>query len=690
MGTLKVFDRGRSMPFAMLCFFCWSLPAIAAQHERMDATAALIDLSLEELLQVEVTTLSRKPQALADTPAAVFVISKSDITNSGARTIPDLLRMVPGIQVAQVDSSTWAVTARGSNGVFANKLLVLMDGRTLYSPMFSGVYWHSSDTDLLSIERIEVIRGPGATMWGSNAVNGVINIITQNAKDTQGGQVDAVGGTERVEGQVSYGSQLGETYFRTYLKYFDRDGFVGAPGGGTPDDWDMLRGGVRADWSDNEANEITFTAETYSGTVGESLFSTSLTPPYNQFTEEDRDVSGTFALASWNHEISETSDFQLKMYYDYTDVSRIAPEETRNTYDVDLQHRFRLASRHDVVWGLGYRRSRDDTMGSFTIRLDPDSRTQRILSGFVQDEIRLSGDDLFLTVGTKVEKNSFSTNDLEWEPNVRLSWLVTETQTLWSSIARAIRTPSRVEQNGIINGVVFPPGIPPDFSPIPGALTITGNPDLETEEVIAYEIGYRNQISTKLNADISLFYNQYEDVRVTSAPQAPNCQPGGIAVATNPLCVLTAQYLSFPVNMINGDDYDSYGAELSAVYQVVDSWRLQAAYSYLHVDDQDAAVASVGEDNPDHQFSLRSALSINQSTDLDLWLRYVGELDAQNVDSYITLDARLAWRPVEQLEVSFVGRNLFQHDHAEFIEEFGDSIAVEVPREAYLELRWSF
>jgi iron complex outermembrane receptor protein len=669
----------------------WSLPAWADEQTPGNETEELIDLSLEELLQVEVTTLSRKPQLLSDTPAAMYVISQSDIARSGARTIPDVLRMVPGLQIAQVESSSWAVTSRGSNGVFANKLLVLMDGRTLYSPMFSGVYWDTRDTDLASIDRIEVIRGPGATMWGSNAVNGVINIITKRAEDTQGGELDAIAGTERVEGQVRYGDQVGNAHYRAYLKWFDRDGFSDLPGGGAADDWDMLRGGVRIDWSDQGKNELTFASEIYSGDIGENLLTTSPLPPYNQFNAANQDVSGAFASVGWGHEISSTSRFQLNMYYDYTDISKIAPEESRDTIDIDIQHQFKPLSRHDVVWGLGYRRSDDDTTGSFTISLDPESRTQRILSAFIQDEIGLNGDDLFLTIGTKVEKNNFSTNTLEWEPNIRLSWLATEEQTLWTSVARAVRTPSRVEQNGTINGAVLPPGTPPAFSPLPTALTITGNSNLETEDVTAYEAGYRFKPNDALQLDLAVFYNKYENSRVTSAPQAPLCEPGGVAVAVDPTCVFTATYLSLPVLMINGEDVDTQGVELNVAYKATESWWLQGAYTYLHIDDDQAvAVSSVGADSPEHQFSLRSSWNVTEATELDLWLRYVDELTAQNIDSYVTMDARYMWTPIDALEIGLVGRNLLQDEHAEFVEEFGASIPVQIPREVYAELIWHF
>jgi len=657
---------------------------------------ALMELSLEELMGLEVTTFSRRPQLLSDTPAATFVISSYDIEHSGARTLPDVLRMAPGLQVAQVDSSTWAVTARGSNGVFANKLLVLQDGRSIYSPLYSGVYWDMRDVDLDSIERIEVIRGPGATMWGSNAVNGVINIITKNSADTQGVSLDAVAGTERLEGVASYSGEAGATSYRAYGKWFDRDGYIGSADGSAPDDWDMLRAGLRVDWEANASNTITFNGDVFSGSIGENTLETDIVPPYNNVVAKDRDVSGGFAMVSWDYSHSDTSQFQLRTYYDRTKIENIAPEEVRDTFDVEIQQLYSGWANNNIIWGLGYRGSKDETTGSFVISLLPDSRTQHIYSGFVQDEISLS-DDLALVVGVKVEKNSFSTNSLEWEPNVRMRWNFTDTQMVWASVARAVRTPSRVEQNGTINGAVLPPGVPlpgpPPVTiyPVPTVFTIEGNPDLETEEVIAYEMGWRGNPADQLNLDVSLFYNQYDGLRVTSAPQAPVCQPGDIPVFIDPTCPNTAGYVSLPVMMLNGDDVDTWGAEFNASYKATESWWLQGAYSYLKVDGaNNTAVSSVGQDSPEHQVSARSLWNMTDDLQLDLWLRYVDELEAQEIPSYVTMDARFNWIVSTNLQVALVGRNLLEDGHTEFREEFGASVAVDIPREAYLELKWNY
>jgi iron complex outermembrane receptor protein len=616
----------------------------------------------------------------------VHVVSQNDIVQSGARSIPDILRMVPGLQVAQVDASTWAVTARGSNGVYANKLLVLMDGRTLYTPFYSGVYWGLQDTDLSSIERIEIIRGPGATMWGANAVNGVINIITKKAGADPGGTVSAVAGNLRTEGQASFAGALGDIDYRTYIKYFDRDDLADTG----YDDWDMLRGGLRIDGTIGTSYQWFLNTEVFTADIGESTLQTSLSPPYNQQDKRTRDVDGGFLLAGWTRTLSETSGLQFRMSFDSTKRDGGAPNEARDTLDVDMQHHFEAADRHNVIWGMNYRLSDDETTGDFVISLDPASRTQRLLSAFIQDEIRLIGDKLLMTVGTKVEKNNFSNNSLEWEPNIRLSWNITDEQMLWGSVARAVRVPSRIEQAATINGAVVPPGAPGNTFPIPVVVTILGDPDLDTEEVIAYELGYRQQFSEATHLDLAVFYNQYSDLRVI-VDRPPVCEPGGLPFPGVPPCFLTAQYINLPVQMESGGDIDTHGLELGIAHRFNPAWSLQAAYTYLHSDETPGPASSaVSQDYPGHQLSLRTAFNPTSTTEMNLWVRYVDELSAQNIDSYVTLDARASWRPIPALEISLVGRNLLESEHAEFLQEFNETEPVEVAREAYLELRWHF
>ena len=650
-------------------------------------------LSLEELLQVTVTTVARKPQSLSKTPAAIFVVSQEDIQRSGARTIPDILRMVPGIQVQQADASSWAVTARGSNGIFANKLLVLMDGRTVYSPLFSGVRWDTQDTDLSSIDRIEVIRGPGGAMWGSNAVNGVINIITKHTSETQGFEAEAaVGDQTSIETAARWGGAAGENFsYRTYAKYFDRDGYAPEVNGNSYDDWDMWRIGGRMDWSASDNDEIMLIAEVYDGSVGESQLNTSVTPPYQSIEDIAVEPSGQFALLSWNRTLSDTSDFQVQMYVDHSERDRVAPEEELDTLDVDFQHHFMLGSRNDLVWGLGVRNTEDTTTGSQTLILNPADRTQRQYSGFIQDEIRLYQDKVFLTLGTKIEKNNFSQSNTEWSPNARLSWLINSTNTAWASIAKAVRTPSRIEQDGRILGSVTPPFTGMNTFPAPFAVTINGNPMMDSEEVVAYEFGYRTQPASSMTVDVAFFFNDYKDLRWLVS-QGVFCQPANLPI-TDPACFFgPIDYAELALVMQNQIDQDTMGMEISMSYVMTDWWRLHGAYSYLKIDNNNepSLPFSAGEDSPEHQLSLRSSMNVTESTEFDFWLRYIDELQIQSVDSYVTLDARLNWAISDTWQINLAGRNLLDSGHLEFREEFGSNQAVEVQREFIAEIRMQF
>lgn len=658
-------------------------------------TEALIGLSLEELLQVTVTSVSRKPQSLSASPAAIFVISQDDIRRSGARTIPDLLRMVPGMQVAQVDSSTWAVTARGSNGIFADKLLVLMDGRTLYDPLFSGVYWENQDTNLESIDRIEVIRGPGAALWGANAVNGVINIITKNSKDTHGFKAAVAAGTStKIETNVQWGGGIGDDIdYRVFGKYFSRDGFATKQSGDVYDDWNIGRVGGRLDWSVGGADTITVTSEYYDGDVGQNVLNNSLTPPSSVSQNIDRETMGVFVNVGWDHIFSETSDLSIKTYYDHREHDNLSPRTDQDAFDLDLQHRFRLWSRHDIVWGFGIRNNSDKTIGDDTIMLNPNERTQRLYSGFIQDEIRLIGDEVFATLGTKIEKSNFSPgNDWEWSPNLRLNWLISDTNTLWGSVARAIRTPSRIEQNGRILGFVDPPFSPTNPDPFAFALTINGDPTFDNEEVTAYEIGYRAQPLESITVDVALFLHHYEDIRLSST-QPLVCQPAGLPIS-DPGCFMFGlpDYLELAIDFVNQTHEDTKGIEIAISYSATDWWRIYSAYSYLDID-SDAPTnlpITTGADSPEHQLSVRSNINLGDTINLDIWARFIDELKVQNVDDYFGLDVRLAWQALPSLELRVVGRNLIESSHLEFREETGENISVEVDREFFAELLWQF
>src|SRR5947209_9123363 len=388
--------------FFSICLFI----ALGAFGQTPPAQPDLTELPIETLLQMEVTTVSRKSEKLSQSPAAVSVITQDDIRRSGVTSIPEALRLVPGLEVARLDASQWAISARGFNDVFANKLLVLQDGRSIYTPLFSGVFWDVQGTMLEDIERIEVIRGPGATLWGANAVNGVINIITRSARDTQGLLITGGGGTEEHDfGGVRYGGKFSEhAFFRIYGTYFNRDDSALPNGDDAHDGWQLGRGGFRLDWDVSEHNLLTLQFDLYRGTLHQVFGTFDPANPINftRVVRDEIDLAGENLLGRWSHSFSSDSDLRLQLYYDRTERNTVIFKEDRDTFDIDFQHRFPLGRRHDVIWGGGYRVTGDQVGNSPTISLTPDSRTTHLFSAFVQDEIALVPDRFRLTLGSKL------------------------------------------------------------------------------------------------------------------------------------------------------------------------------------------------------------------------------------------------------------------------------------------------
>jgi iron complex outermembrane receptor protein len=658
----------------------------SAQSDPMGLT----ELSLEELMGIEVTSVSKKSQSLSEAAAAVFVITQDDIRRSGATSIPEALRMVPGVQVARLDSNKWAVSVRGFNGRFANKLLVLMDGRTLYTPSFSGVFWDIQDTVLEDIERIEVIRGPGATLWGANAVNGVINIITKSARDTQGLLLSAGSGTEeRGFGTLRYGGTLGDDqgHFRVYGKYFNRDGSVDPSGNDTADEWEMGRGGFRLDWNAAERDTVTLQGDLYSGDENETLNSKSITPPHSSIVASDQDVNGGNMLMRWERNLYEDSDLSLQVYYDHNKKKTFIYDIEQDIVDADFQHRFPLGERHDIIWGLGYRFYSDHINETFTIRLDPEDRDLSFYSGFIQDEISLIPEKLRLTLGSKFEHNDLS--GFEVQPNIRLLWIQDERRSLWASISRAVRTPSRGEQDSTSIQRITAAGEPPNPFPVPLVTTLNGDKDFDSEELIAYELGYRLQLNPQLGLDLATFYNDYDNLRSTQLG-SPRCSPAG----TFPGCFPPfSNSVITPLVMGNEATANTYGIEFVGDWRITSQWRLQATYTYLEMEvktkENDALEEQFVEgQSPNHQASLRSSSDLSHNIKWDFWLRYVDRLPSLDIDSYVTLDTRLAWWPREDLELSIVGQNLLDNQHPEFTSELEDVPPIEIQRSVYAQLRW--
>ncbi len=638
----------------------------------------LTELSLEALMDIEVTSVSKKTEKLSEAAAAIYVVTQEDIRRSGATSIPEALRMVPGLEVARIDANKWAVTARGFNGEFANKLLVLVDGRPVYTPLYAGVYWDVQDTVLADVERIEIIRGPGATLWGANAVNGVINIITKNAKDTQGGLVSGgAGSEERGFGTLRYGGKLGEdAAYRVYGKYFSRDDSVDASGHRTSDEWDMGRGGFRIDWDVSASDSLTFLGDIYNGDLRETLDVPSLLPPFVSSVDGTVDVSGGNVLARWNRVFSEDSDLALQLCFDRSERKRRVLEEVRDTVDLDFQHRFALGDRHDIVWGLGYRYTADNLDNSFTVSFDPDSRSDTLITAFVQDEIALVRDRLRLTVGSKFEHNDYT--GFEIQPNVRLLSTPHERHTLWAAVSRSVRTPARSNDDIRINFATFPA---PDGST--NVMAIFGDDDFDSEELVAYEAGYRVEPTDNLYLDVAAFYNVYANL-LTKEPDVPFFE-----LSPSP------PHLVIPLRFDNRMDGETYGAEIAAGWNVTEFWKLAAGFTYLDVSlEPDSSSADIEAESaegfdPRHQFHIRSYLDLPHNVEFDTALYYVDSLPAQDVSSYVRLDVRLGWRPTENLDLSLGIQNLLDGHHKEYGLAEG-ARATEAERAVYGKVTWRF
>ena len=428
-------------------------PVFSASAPR-DLPSDLTRLTLEELMDIQVTSVSKGEEDFSKAASAIFVITQEDLRRSGVNTIPEALRMVPGVQVAQIDSSTWSISARGFNSRFANKLLVLIDGRSVYTHVFSGVFWDEQGLVLEDIERIEVIRGPGGTLWGANAVNGVINIITRSAYQTTGGQISAGGGNlDRFIGSIRYGEKIGDNAaVRVWGKYYNRNNLDDLQGNPAPDEFETGQGGMRLDWDASESNSFTLQGDVmvgeFAGKTSNAV--TSLAPIATSDIVRDSQVRAANMIARWKHRFSESSDMALQFFYnqDHRD-SRILKELLVDTYDLDFQHRFQLGSGHEILWGLGHRFIQDSFENSIGISYFPDRNLNYISNLFVQDKIALIHDQLYLTLGSKFSINNFT--GFEFQPNARLAWTPDDKHTLWAAVSRAVRTPSRSEDSGRFN-----------------------------------------------------------------------------------------------------------------------------------------------------------------------------------------------------------------------------------------------
>jgi iron complex outermembrane receptor protein len=607
----------------------------------------LTELSITELANLRVTSVQKRPEFLKDTPAAVSVITTEEIEASGATSIPALLRRAPGVHVARLDASQWAIGIRGFTNSVARSQLALMDGRSLYTPLFAGTYWDVQNTFLEDVDRIEVVRGPGGTLWGANAVNGIINVITKSSADTQGGLIVLGGGNqERAFGRGRFGGHWGdEATYRLHGAYFNRAA-ESHPDADGYDAWHMYQGGLRTDWSPRPSDTLTVQGGVYSGRAGRQTTFATFTPPFVQTLEQDADLSGGNLRTRWNRALSEGREITVQAYYDRTNRQEPHFSEDRDTFDLDAQYRFVLRGRQEIVAGLGYRVSDGRTTSVPTIAFVPPEQTDDLFSAFVQDTLQVVPGRVRITLGTKVERNDYSA--FEFQPSGRVMFHPSPTQGFWVGVTRAVRTPTRFDRDLVLN-VTINPGTP-TFA------RLLGDDGFETERSLVYEAGYRGQLSRRLSVDIAGFYNRYPNL-VSYEVGAPFAETGRLII---------------PLRAANGTDGMVGGIEVSSDLRPSDRWLLRASYSYLNMQispqlsSNDTGASATEDASPRHQLWVSSTTNLPGRLVVGALFRWVTRLPSQEVDAYAELDLRLWWRALEHVELAVTGQSLLHGRHVEF------------------------
>lgn len=633
------------------------------------ASSGLVDMSIEQLINLSVTSPGKKEQKVSDAASAVFVITSDDIRRSGVTSIPEALRMAPGLEVARINSHSWAVTSRGFNNLFANKLLVLIDGRSVYTPLFSGVFWDQVDVMLEDVDRIEVIRGPGATLWGSNAVNGVVNIITKGAAETQGALIAAgVGSEERALASVRHGGRSERAAYRIYAKAAERDETVLK--GDTPsvDDWRAGQFGFRIDGESGPGDAWTLQGDGQYQEKGADFLVPSMTVNDREHVTDQLYSNSANVLGRWVRD-SGDDETRLQLYFERIERDDSVNEHSRYTGDLELQHRFSPLERHEIVTGGSYRHYEDDIDDTSTLSADPESRSVDLFTFFVQDDISIADDRAHIVLGSKLEHTDFT--GFEVQPNARAIAQLADGHSVWAAISRAVRTPSRFSNDGTINleSTRLPDG---DAA----LVSVRGDRSYESENLIAYEAGYRAAVGERTSFDIALFWNDYDELQTIE-----------------PFDDLRR----VPFRFDNKADATARGGELAVDWKPLDSWRLIVTYSRLQLDiepdesSRDRLAQDAEGKSPKNQVSLRSLVDLPYGLELDSSFRYVDTLESSNVSSYYNLDARLGWHASDSLELSLVGQNLLDRDHLEFVP--GDFVVLpahELQRGVYGKLTWRF
>jgi iron complex outermembrane receptor protein len=629
-------------------------------------------------MNVEVTSVSKKEQKLARTAAAAFVITQEDIRRSGATNIPDVLRMVPGVNVAQINANTWAVSVRGLSGEFSNELLVMVDGRNVYVPTFGGVFWDVVDVPLMNIEKIEVIRGPGASVWGANAVNGVINIITKNASETRGATVEAGGGNlAQGFGTAEYSGSLPKVVdYRVYTQYLNEDHSPNLTGQDGGDGWHFLQEGFRTDSTLSSRDTLMFRGDIYGGREGDpTTFLSSVTSAALQKINTQTDLSGGSLQSVWNHEYGTDSSTKVTVSYDTYERDDVL-REGRGTFTADFQDDFGRGERQRLVWGAGYRYSSSHSDGALAVSLNPANLNTQLFSGFLQDEIAIVTDRVYLTMGAKVEHNFYTGFGVM--PSARVAYEPNDRRMLWAAISRAIRTPAETDAAVRLNFAGFP-----GPSGTPALAALLGNPHFKNEGLTAYEAGYRTMVGKRLSIDLSLFYNDYDDQQ-TIEPATPFFE----AAPPPAHLVLPSTYQ----NLMQGE---THGFEIAASWKLTKWWTISPGYDFerihMHVSatsqDSTSAPETEGSD-PHQQAQIRSHIDLSQRVAWDTSVYFVDRLIFQNVPSYTRLDTGLSWQWKTGISFSLFCQNLLRDHHLEFIDSSEATQSTLIKRGAYAKITW--
>lgn len=647
----------------------------------------LTEIGLEALLNFDlvVTSPGKKKQQLSDVASAVFVLSNEDIRRSGVTHIAEALRLVPGMNVARISSNKWAVSARGFNQLFANKLLVLLDGVSIYSPTTNGVYWETNELMLEDIDRIEVIRGPGASLWGANAVNGVVNIISKSANQTQGLLAAGGGGShEQGFGTLRYGGQIGErTAYRFYGRFSARGENELEAGGDADDDWNVTTAGFRVDSTLSERDRLIAWAKgQYYDAEKQTSAAPSLEPPFI----DNEPFSGletwwsSIESIRWIRDFAGASNVETELNHQFFRRTLPVLDFQYHVYNAQSEYRFTPHPRHDIIVGAGYRFFRIQSVGSFAETLEPSSRSTDLYTAFVQDEISLIGESLKLILGSKFEKNAYT--GFEYMPTARLYWAASPKTAFWTAVSRAVAPPALAFEDDRIPLAAFPS----DDEGNVGIVGLRGSRSLESEDLTAFELGARHEFPESVSVDLALFYNLHHDI-FSFEEREPFF---GTINENQPMPSLV-----LPLEFDNNQAAESWGAELAVQFNPTPTWQLIGTYSFININvtgtSSDETVQNVIEgSSPENQFSIRSLLDLPHRIELDSVLRYVDRLTEGDVDSYFELDLRLGFQPAENVRLSIVGQNLLNDSHKEFVGNFFGPPPIEIERGVYGKLTLTY